>query len=211
MTENTMITDIEVYFTKGCGRCSRFATAACSTRRWADGLLELRRICRAEGLVETVKWGHPCYTHYDRNIAMIGAFKGDYCLTFFNAALMKDPESLLRKRGENTQTASVIYLTDNGDAAKLEPIIAVYLQEAIGYAKAGIKPVKVAVELDVPDELVDALDSDPELAEAYEALTPGRQKSYIFALKSAKTSATRVNRIAKFRDKIMAGKGALDR
>ena len=33
-----MITDIEDYFTKGCGRCERFATADCSTRLIATGL-----------------------------------------------------------------------------------------------------------------------------------------------------------------------------
>jgi uncharacterized protein YdeI (YjbR/CyaY-like superfamily) len=66
-------------------------------------------------------------------------------------------------------------------------------------------------ELELPEELVEALESDPELAQAFAALTPGRQRSYIFALNSAKTSATKVSRIIKFRDKILAGKGALDR
>ena len=63
-----MITDIEDFFSLGCGRCSRFATADCSTRQWADGLLALRRICLDLGLVEAVKWGHPCYLHAGRNI-----------------------------------------------------------------------------------------------------------------------------------------------
>lgn len=50
-----MITAIEDYFTQGCGRCERFATQDCSVHRWSPGLDELRRICRAAGLVETVK------------------------------------------------------------------------------------------------------------------------------------------------------------
>ena len=62
-----------------------------------------------------------------------------------------------------------------------------------------------------PDELTEALDADPELAEAFQALTPGRQKSYLFALNQAKQSATRVARIEKFREKIIAGKGAMER
>jgi uncharacterized protein YdeI (YjbR/CyaY-like superfamily) len=66
-------------------------------------------------------------------------------------------------------------------------------------------------EIDMPDELVEALDADPELAEAFQALTPGRQRSYTFDLNQAKQSATRVARIAKFRDRIIAGKGAMER
>ncbi|HMS94815.1 MAG TPA: hypothetical protein PKA03_06290, partial [Tabrizicola sp.] len=63
-----MITDPEVYFTQGCGRCDRFATPDCSTMLWLPGLLTLRRICRDAGLTEVAKWGHPTYTHSGRNI-----------------------------------------------------------------------------------------------------------------------------------------------
>ena len=66
-------------------------------------------------------------------------------------------------------------------------------------------------EIELPDELVEALESDPELAQAFAVLTAGRQRSYAYALNSAKTSATKVARIIKYRDKILAGKGALDR
>jgi uncharacterized protein YdeI (YjbR/CyaY-like superfamily) len=55
-----MITRIEDYFTKGCGRCERFATPDCSTRPWIGGLEHLRRICLDVGLEETLKWAHPC-------------------------------------------------------------------------------------------------------------------------------------------------------
>ncbi len=206
-----MITEIEDYFTKGCGRCDRFATPDCSTRRWIDGLTELRRICRDAGLVETVKWAHPCYMHAGRNIVMIGAFRGDFRLNFFNAALMKDPEGILEKRGANTRHNDMIRFEDTARVAEMAPVIARYLAEAMGYAEAGIKPPKEESEIDLPDELVAALDADSELAEAFHGLTPGRQRSYVIALASAKTSATRVARIERFRDKILAGKGANER
>ena len=63
----------------------------------------------------------------------------------------------------------------------------------------------------MPEELTDALDADPALAEAFASLTPGRQKSYLFNLSQAKQAATRVARIEKFRDRIIAGKGAMER
>jgi uncharacterized protein YdeI (YjbR/CyaY-like superfamily) len=206
-----MITDIEDFFSKGCGRCDRFATADCSTRQWAHGLNELRRICLASGLVETVKWGHPCYMHAGRNIVIIGAFRGDFRLSFFHAALMKDPEGVLEKQGPNTKHPDMIRFVDNAQVTKMEPVILSYLKEAMGYAQAGVKPPKEESEIELPDEVIEALDSDPELAEAFHGLTPGRKKSYAINLNSVKKSETRVSRIAKFRDHILAGKGALER
>jgi uncharacterized protein YdeI (YjbR/CyaY-like superfamily) len=206
-----MITDIEDYFTKGCGRCARFATSECSTRQWSLGLQELRRICREAGLVETVKWGHPCYMQAGRNIAIIVALRSDFRLSFMNAALMTDARSMLEKSGPNTAHPDMIRFTSNAQVAAMEPVIRAYLEEAIGYALAGIKPPKAAHDLDLPTELVDAMDSDPELAEAFHTLTPGRQRSYVINLNSAKTAATRLSRIAKFRGRILAGKGATER
>ena len=206
-----MITDIEDFFSKGCGRCNRFATPDCSTRQWEDGLRALRRICLASGLTETVKWAHPCYMHAGRNIAIMGAFRGDFRLTFFHAALMQDPENVLVKQGPNTRYPDMIRFTDNNQVKALEPVISAYLAEAMQYAVSGIKPPKDEHLPDFPPELVDALDSDPEMADAFHALTPGRQKSYVINLNSAKKSETRVSRIAKFRSKILAGKGAQER
>lgn len=206
-----MITDIEDYFTKGCGRCDRFATPDCSTRTWANGLDALRRICRDTGLEEAVKWGHPCYVHAGRNIAIIGALRGDFCLSFFDASLMTDPEGVLEHQGPNTRHADMIRFRANQDVARLEPIIRTYLAEAMGYAAAGIRPSNDPQERDLPQELVAALDADPELAEAFHALTHGRRNSYVVHLNGAKTSSTRTARIAKFRDRIIAGKGANER
>lgn len=206
-----MITDIEDYFTKGCGRCDRFDTPDCSTKLWAPGLAELRAICLDVGLTETVKWGHPCYMHADRNVAIIGAFRGDFRISFFDAALLKDPDGVLEKQGPNSKHAGTIHFERDADVGERAPTIRAYLQEMMGYVEAGIRAPKVEVEIELPDELVEAMDADPELAEAFHALTPGRQRSYVINLNGAKKSATRVSRIAKFRDKILAGKGALER
>lgn len=206
-----MITAIEDYFTKGCGRCERFAGPDCSTRQWMQGLNDLRQICADAGLVETVKWGHPCYMHKGRNIVILGAFRGDFRLTFFNAALMKDPCDVLAKQGPNTQHPDMIRFVDSAEVAKMEGVIRSYLTEAMEYAEAGVKPPREASEVELPDELVDALDSDPELAEAFWSLTPGRQKSYVINLSSTRKPETRTSRIEKFRPKIILGKGAMER
>ncbi|MCF7809183.1 MAG: YdeI/OmpD-associated family protein [Candidatus Marinimicrobia bacterium] len=206
-----MISNIEDYFSQGCGRCERFATADCSTRRWIQGLTDLRRICQETGMVETVKWGHPCYMHGKRNIVIIGAFRDDFRLSFFNAALMKNPQGVLEKQGPNTRHPNMFRFTDSAQVRKMESIITSYLEEAMAYAEAGVKPPEEVYELELPDELVDAMDADPELAEAFHNLTPGRQKSYVINLNSAKKAETRIARIIKFHDKILAGKGAMER
>ena len=206
-----MITDPDDFFTKGCGRCDRFATPDCSTRPWIEGPNALRRICLDVGLGETVKWAHPCYMHAGRNIALLGAFRGDFRLSFLNPGLLVDSEGVLEPQGPNSQTPGMIRFTAVEQVGEKEPAIRAYLRQLMDHAEAGTKPPKTEREIDMPDELTDALDADPELAEAFHALTPGRQRSYMFALNQAKQSATRVARIEKFRDRIIAGKGALER
>jgi uncharacterized protein YdeI (YjbR/CyaY-like superfamily) len=207
-----MITDPDDFFTKGCGRCSRFATPDCSTRPWIDGLNAIRRICADMGLMETVKWAHPCYMHAGRNIALLAAFRPDFRLSFMNPRLLKDTEGVLEPQGPNTQTPSMLRFTASAQVSDLEPVIRAYLRQLMDHAEAGTKaPERPAREFEMPDELTDALDADPELAEAFQVLTPGRQKSYLFNLSQAKQSATRTARIEKFRDRIIAGKGAMER
>ena len=205
-----MITQIEDYFTKGCGRCARFATAECSVQLWLAGVVALREICREAGLTETVKWGHPCYMHKGRNIAILGAMRGDFRLSFFNADLMQDPDAVLQKAGPQSRHADLIRFGHADEVAALAPTLRAYLAEAMGYAEAGILPDEVVQEIVLPEELLEALDSDPDLAEAFHRLTPGRQKSHVLHLTSTANPATRRARIVKARVKVMAGKGATE-
>lgn len=155
--------------------------------------------------------GPPCYMHAGRNIALFGAFRSDFRLSFMNPGLLVDSEGVLEPQGPNSQTPGMIRFTDTSQVSEKESVIRAYLRQLMDHAEAGTKPAKVDREIDMPDELIEALDADPELAEAFHALTPGRQKSYLFALNQAKQSATRRAQIEKFRDKIIAGKGALER
>ena len=206
-----MISDIEDYFAKGCGRCARFATPDCSTTQWADELSELRRICISAGLTETVKWGHPCYMHANRNIATLGAFRSDVRISFFNAALLKDLAGRLERPGPNTRHPCIIRFKDLACVRSAADLLREYLTEAMSYAEKGPLSPKDTSEVELPEELVEALDSDPTLAEAFFGLTPGRQKSYAINLRSAKKPETRFARIARFRSHILAGKGATER
>lgn len=206
-----MITDVEDYFAKGCGRCGRFATPDCSARLWADALAALRRLCQEAGLEEAVRYGHPCYRHAGRNVAILGAFRGDVRLSFFDAALLTDPEGALERQGPNTRHPDAIRFSSAAEIAEKAPVILSTLREAMAYAEQGLRPPRVEGAPDLPDDLVAALDDDPELAEAFHALTPGRQRSYVIALSSAKKPETRLARIMAFRPRILAGQGAQER
>ncbi|MEO0326658.1 MAG: YdeI/OmpD-associated family protein [Myxococcota bacterium] len=107
--------------------------------------------------------------------------------------------------------ADAIRFTDAGRVRALEPGLRATLQEAIGYADAGLRPPQEASALELPVELSEALGADPELAAAFHAFTPGRKKSYVLHLRSAKKPATRVARLLRKRDHILAGKGATER
>lgn len=206
-----MITEIETYFTKGCGRCPRFATPDCSTRRWEEGLGALRRICLGSGLEETLRWAHPCYRHAGRNIAILGAFRADYRITFFDAALLADPAGILERQGPNSRQADAIRFTDNTGPSAMAPLVSAYLAEAMSHAAAGRRPPREAPAADLPEELVAALAADPGLAAAFRTLTPGRQRSHVLHIAAAKAPATRTARIARLRSRILAGKGATER
>jgi uncharacterized protein YdeI (YjbR/CyaY-like superfamily) len=203
-----MITDVADYFAKGCDRCARFSTPACSTQIWGKGLADLRTICLELGLQETVKWGHPCYMHAGRNIAVFGAFQDNFRLSFMNGSLLKDTQKVLEKNGPNTENATTIKFHSDADVAKHADTIRAYLVELMSYAEAGIKPTpKHHADLVLPQELIDALDVDPDLAAAFDALTPGRKRGWNLHFTCAKKSATRRIRIAKARPNILAGKG----
>lgn len=206
-----MITDVEAFFAQGCGRCDRFATPDCSTRFWLEGLLTLRRLCREAGLEEVTKWGHPVYVHAGRNIAILGAFRGDFRLTFFNAALLVDPEGLLQRQGPNTRHPDCLRFQDNAAPQAQAGAIRDFLAQAMARAQAGTLPPKEVGEVDLPEELAAALDADPALAEAFQALTPGRRKSWALQVGGAKGTATRAKRVERARPRILAGKGAHDR
>ena len=90
--------------------------------------------------------------------------------------------------------------------------IKAYVREAIAVEKAGLrmKP-KTTSDLPVPEELSERFRRDPRFKRAFEALTPGRQRSYLYHFAAAKQSATRTARIEKSLPAIFEGRGFLER
>ena len=202
---------VDPYFIDGCGRCALGGTPACKVNTWREELELLRAILIDCGLTEELKWSHPCYTYQKTNIVLIGAFK-DYCaLMFVKGALLADAQGILTQPTENSESGRQLRLTSPQQVISLEPILKAYIYEAIEVEKAGLKVAyRKPTELNLPDELTAAFESDPVFKKAFEALTPGRQKGYILHFSGAKQSATRASRIEKCMPMILAGKGLLD-
>ncbi|MES2703008.1 MAG: DUF1801 domain-containing protein [Bacteroidota bacterium] len=180
-------------------------------KNWQEELELLRAIGLSCGLTEELKWGCPCYTLGKSNIVLIHAFK-DYCAyLFFKGALMKDPKDILIQQTENVQSARQVRFTSTGQIAKLKAVLKTYIAEAIGVEESGLKvELKKSTELVYPDEFKAVLDEMPDVKEAFEALTPGRQRAYNLFFSAPKQSQTRTSRVEKCIPQILDGKGLND-
>ena len=180
-------------------------------KKWKEEFEQLRMILLDCGLTEELKWGCPCYTTDKRNIVLIHGFK-EYCaLLFFKGALLKDPKHILIQQTENVQSARQIRFTNLREIIKLEPSLRSYVKQAIEIENAGLKVnLKKTSDFTIPEEFQKKLKAMPSLKNAFDALTPGRQRAYLFHFSQPKQSKTREARIEKFVPQILRGKGLND-
>lgn len=179
--------------------------------QWQAEYEKLRAIILDCGLTEELKWGCPCYTFEGSNIVLIHGFK-EYCaLLFMKGALMPDPNGILIQQTANVQSSRQIRFTKLQEVAEMQGALKAYVQAAIAVEKAGLQVEwKAPEDYPFPEELIDKLEEVPGLQEAFEALTPGRQRAYLLYFSAAKQSKTRLSRIEKYIPHIFDGKGPND-
>ena len=178
------------------------------TQKWQNEIDNLRKIALGCDLAEELKWGKPCFTYQKRNVAIIIPLKDACALSFLKGALLKDPMHILKKIGEHTQAGRWIKFASAKEISALQPTLRSYLDEAIQVEKSGGKvSLRKPSEYVIPEELKVRLNEVPELKAAFEALTPGRRKSYIFHVSSAKQVKTRAARVDKCVPMILSGRG----
>ncbi|MBC2104570.1 YdeI/OmpD-associated family protein [Listeria booriae] len=181
-------------------------------KKWQAEYKQLRAYALDCDLSEDIKWKHPCFMYEDNNIVLAHGFK-EYCaLLFMKGALMKDPNDILVQQTANVQSARQIRFKNLEEIIEMEDIIKAYIKEAIEVEKSGAQVAfKKEEEFPVPEELDQKFAEMPALKEAFEKLTPGRQRAYLLYFAAPKQSKTRVSRIDKYTDRILDGIGLNDR
>jgi uncharacterized protein YdeI (YjbR/CyaY-like superfamily) len=180
-------------------------------KEWQQEFAKLRSIVLDCQLTEEFKWGCPCYTFQRSNIVLIHGFRHYCALLFFKGALLRDANGLLVQQTENVQAARQIRFTNVGEITKLKPVLKAYINEAVGVEKAGLKvKYKKTKEFNIPQEFQSKLDEIPALKIAFEGLTPGRQRAYLFYFSQPKQTKTRELRVEKCIQQILNGKGLND-
>ena len=177
--------------------------------RWRVELEALRGILLGCGLDEALKWGKPCYAFEGSNVAILQPFKEHCALMFFKGVLLEDTHGLLRSPGANSRSA--LRLEFDGETGIAKAAVKSYVKQAIAVERDGREVDLEPRELELPEELTRALRKDPELAEAFHGLTPGRQRGYVLHFTEAKQSKTRAARVERCIPRILAGKGRNDR
>jgi len=179
--------------------------------KWQKETRKLRTIILDCGLTEELKWGCPCYTYESRNVVLIHVFK-EYCaVLFFKGALLADPDGILIQQTENVQAARQVRFTNIKEVKERERILKTYIYEAIEVERAGLQvKLKKTKDFKIPEEFQTKLDKMPSLKKAFDALTPGRQRGYIFHFSQPKLSKTREARVEKYLKQIISGKGLDD-
>jgi len=175
---------------------------------WRGEHEAMREICLAGRLKEELKWGQPCYLFDGHNVLILGGFKHYFAMTFFKGALLKDEAGLLVRQTENVQAGRQLRFRSVEEIAGQAATVRGYIDEAIRIEEAGLDvPEEKRPDQPVPDELQERFDADPEFKRAFLALTPGRQRGYLYYFNGAKQSATRVARIEKSEPRIFEGLG----
>jgi uncharacterized protein YdeI (YjbR/CyaY-like superfamily) len=179
--------------------------------RWDAEIAEMRRVLAGSGMKEECKWGKPTYTVDGKNIVIVQGFKEYFGLGFFQGALLKDAKKVLEQLGQ-VHAGRVMKFASVKDIRAKVATIKAYVREAIAIEKSGLRMErKKTSDFPVPEELTERFRKDTRFKRAFESLTPGRQRSYLYHFAAAKQSATRVARIEKAMPAIFAGKGFLER
>jgi uncharacterized protein YdeI (YjbR/CyaY-like superfamily) len=201
---------VDAYLVDGCGRCPLGGTPECKVLSWKEELSALRGLALSLPLVEEIKWGVPCYTWNDKNILMISAFKDYASVSFFKGALLTHGSRLLEKPGPNSYASRMLKFNSSQDILNHQETILDCMKEAIEIEKSGQMLAPRAETEPIPEELEQKFQEDIAFKNAFESLTPGRQRGYILYFSQPKQSKTRTVRIEKYTPQILRGEGIHD-
>jgi uncharacterized protein YdeI (YjbR/CyaY-like superfamily) len=183
-----------------------------NAKKWQEELKKLRTILLDSELTEEFKWSQPCYTLLGKNVLVLGELKESCALAFFKGALLKDVHGVLTRPGQHSQSPRWFKFGSVREVAEMKSVLKAYIREAIEVERSGLKvKLRKTSDLKFPEELQTMLDEFPDFRAAFDRLTAGRQRAYIFHISGAKQSKTRESRVQECMPQILHGKGLLDR
>jgi uncharacterized protein YdeI (YjbR/CyaY-like superfamily) len=152
-------------------------------KKWQKETDKLRKIAVDCGLTEELKWGKPCFTFQEKNVAIVIPLKESCAFSFFKGVLLKDPKHILERIGDHTQAARWIKFTSFREIAPLRSTLTDYVYEAIALEESGKKvELKKPSEYPTPEELQTRLDNNAGLRAGLRSAFP-RSKEVIHFLR----------------------------
>ena len=183
--------------------------------QWQAELTRLRGLVLECGLDETVKWGAPCYTLKGKNVVGLSGFKSYFGLWFYEGVSLPDPAEVFINAQEGKTKHMRQWRMQHAGEIKDE-LIRTYVRAAADWVRQGgsnppAPPRSSQDPVDLNPYLRQALESNAEAKQAYEQLTPGRQREYVDYISDAKREATQIKRVEKILPMIAKGQGLNDR
>ena len=179
--------------------------------RFVPEVEALLSVLRRADLDEGIKWGSPTWADAGQNVANLGLRKDHAVVGFFRGALLPDPQRHLETPGEHSRHVRTLAFADLDAVREKTPVLEAFLAEAIELTRAGTKVPRLSPdEVDLPDELVDRMDADPDFAECFWGMTPGRRRGHALHIGGAKTPKGRASRLERCAERILLGKGIHD-
>jgi uncharacterized protein YdeI (YjbR/CyaY-like superfamily) len=163
-------------------------------------------------IVETMKWSMPFFD-YKGTVCQMAAFKQHLGFGFWKASQLPDPYKIIYT-GEESSAGSIGRITSMADLPPDE-VLLLYIRNAVQLNQEGVKgtmhatkpkPVVEKKEIEVPEEFVNLLDSNPTIEENFNKFSPSKQNEYLQWFAEAKTEATRLKRIEQAAEWIAEGK-----
>lgn len=179
--------------------------------QWTEELELVTSIINKLPLEKTIKWGAEVFTYNGKNVVSYGGFKSFFTIWFYNGVFLEDKYNVLVNAQEG-KTKSLRQWRFASISEIDEKKILEYINEAIEIEKKGlkIKPERF-VEIPVSELLEKEFKNDKILKNAFEKLTPGKQKEYIVYINEAKQEATKLKRLEKIKPMISQGIGLNDK
>lgn len=180
-------------------------------QHWKEELNLLSEILSQTPLVKTIKWGADVYTYNGKNVVSYLGFKNHFTLWFYNGVFLKDSYQVLVNASEGKTKSQRQWRFTSIDQIDEKKVLQ-YVLEAIEVEKNGLRiPPEKFKPVPLPFQFEEALQSNAELKENFEKLTPGKQKEYVLYITDAKQDATKLKRIEKVIPLILQGYGLNDK